>query len=486
MKTGLPSGYNSNGTAFRYAELADTLEAQVQNGTFRAGDRLPSIRQLNSETGLSISTVYQAFIELEKRGVVIAREKSGYYVKPMLDNILPAPQTSAATAVPQKVTINTMAFALMEAMVNPRVLQLGGALIAADLLPGRTLANLTKSMTQTELITGFTTYEHYMGHEPLRRQIAKRSTLFCGKASLEEIVVTNGCMEAVSLCLKAVAATGDTIVVESPTFPWFLQIIEDLGMYALEIPSLSHDGIDLTLLGKAIRRHTVKAAILVPNFNNPMGFQMPDDKKAVLVSMLCGNGIAIIEDDIYGELYFGTKRPTTLKALDPKGMVLYCGSFSKTVSPGLRVGWTMPGRFLDKVRRLKVNQTLAEPTLTQYVLTQFMHSGRYDRHLRTLRTCLKNQVSNTALAVAQHFPAGTKISAPKGGLCLWVQLPASIDSLELFRRAMEKKIAVLPGIICATTDAYRNCIRISCGMPWSRQLDQGLRTLAGIIHELNN
>lgn len=473
-------------TTYRYAELADTLEAHIRNGTFRAGEKLPSIRRLKTDTGLSISTVYQAFIELEKRGMIMAREKSGYYVKPLLENILPAPQSPVSTMIPQKVTIGTLAFALIEAMGNPRILQLGGVLISDELLPGKSLASLIKSTARKELSHALCTYEHYMGFMPLRRKIAQLNSLFCGPIAPADMVITNGCMEAVSLCLQAVAKPGDTIVVESPTFPWLLQIIEDFRMFALEIPSRPTEGIDLALLSQALGRHAVQAAILIPSFNNPMGYCMADDRKAALVTLLRSKQIPLIEDDIYAELYFGGARPRPLKYYDKDGWILYCASFSKTISPGLRLGWTLPGRFLDKVRHLKVNQSIAGPTLTQSVLNRYLQNGSYDRHLRSLRTSLKNQVSNTALAVARHFPKGTKISAPRGGASLWIQLPVPIDSLELFRRALASHIAVLPGIICATTDIYKNCIRISCGMPWSERLDQGLQTLATLIERLGH
>lgn len=473
-----------NGTAFRYAGLADTLEAHIRNGTYRAGEKLPSIRRLRTDTGLSISTVYQAFIELEKRGVVIAREKSGYYVKPLLENILPTPKSPVSTLTPKKVAVSDLSFALVEAMGDPRILQLGGVSMSDELLPGKSLANLFKTMVRKDLSKALCTYEHYMGYPPLRRKIAQLNSLFCGAIAPDEMVITNGCMEAVSLCLQAVAKPGDTIVVESPTFPWLLQIIEDFRMFALEIPSRPQEGIDLDLLCRAIDRHAVHAAILIPNFNNPMGYCMDDDRKAALAGLLRNKRIPLIEDDIYAELYFGTARSRPLKYYDRGGWILYCSSFSKTISPGMRLGWTLPGRFLDRVRHLKINQTIAEPTLTQIVMDRYLHNGLYDRNLRALRTNLKNQVSNTALAVARYFPKGTKISAPRGGACLWIQLPAPVDSLELFRRALASRIAVLPGIICATTDMYKNCIRISCGMPWSERLDKGLQTLANIIEGL--
>ncbi len=471
--------------SFRYMQLADNLENQIRSGTYRPGEKLPSIRHLHYHTGLSISTVYQAYIELEKRGLVDPRQKSGYFVKPLLADILPVPKVPGRQLGPNKITINNLAFALCESMGQPDVLQLGGALIARELLPGREMAGLLKTFPADRMAEIMAVYDHYQGYGPLRRHLAQRSDHLFDHASAEDIVVTNGCMDAVTLCLQAVTRPGDTVLVESPTFPWFLQVIEDLNLYALEIPADPQQGINLKDLRQALERYDVKACLLIPSFNNPLGFLMSDANKQELVGMLSKRNIPIIEDDIYGELHFGPSRPVPFKAFDRKGLVLYCSSFSKTLSPGLRVGWALPGRFLERARRLKLNRDISHTPLTQLVISEFIKNGSFDRHLRRLRTKLKYQVSNTALTIARNFPAGTKISAPQGGLTLWVQMGEKVDSLELFRRALKEKIAVMPGVIFSSGKTYRNCIRISCGLSWSKRLDSGIKILAAIAGELS-
>jgi DNA-binding transcriptional MocR family regulator len=468
---------------FRYMGLADRLEAYIRNGAFRAGEKLPSIRRLHTETGLSISTVYQAFMELEKRGMVEARRKSGYFAKPLIENLLPIPKMPASPVAPRRITLNNLVFTLCEAMSDPQMLQLGGAVMGAELLPGKTLAAIAKSFSARALVESFCGYGHFLGYAPLRRLIAQRCSHFAGRVAADDVMITNGCVEAVSVCLRAVAQPGDTILVESPTFPWFLQAIEDFGMYALEIPGSAQNGIDVDAIAAVIRRHAVKACIFNVNFNNPLGYRMCDERKKVLVELLSAAGIPIIEDDIYGDLYFASSRPAPLKAFDRQGTVLYCASFSKTLSPGIRVGWTLPGRYLEKVRRLKLNHTISQPNLPQMVVAEYLRNGSYDRHLRKLRTCLKNQVGSTALAIARHFPAGTRISAPKGGLILWVELDRETDSLALFTRALAKRIAFMPGIICAGSPVFANCLRISCGSTFTPAVEKGIRILADIIRE---
>lgn len=471
-------------TGFRYAELAAKLESQIIDGTYRAGDKLPSIRNLHAQTGLSISTVYQAFIELEKRGMVEPRQKSGYFVKPLLQQLLPVPKSPIPRIAPQKISINNLAFTLIEAMGNSNVLQLGGALVAKELLPLKEIGSNLKIAPLAFFKENLAAYEHYLGYHDLRRQIAQRLAPLCSSISPDQMVITNGCVEAVTLSLQAITRPGDTVLVESPTFPWFLQLLEDLNLHALEIPTHPQYGIDIYALEKAIKAHAVKACIFIPSFNNPLGFMMPDDKKAILVELLTAKEIPIIEDDIYGDLYFTPSRPSPLKTFDQKGLVLYCASFSKSLSPGLRIGWALPGQFLEQFKRLKLNRTISGPGLTQWAVAQYLKNGNYERHLRQLRTNLKNQVSNTALAVVRYFPEGTKISAPKGGLTLWVQLDEAVDSLKLFRKAIAHNIAVMPGIMCASGKSYNNCVRISCGMPYTETLDQGLKTLADIVQEM--
>jgi DNA-binding transcriptional MocR family regulator len=304
------------------------------------------------------------------------------------------------------------------------------------------------------------------------------------QAITDEMVITSGCIEAVSLCLQAVGSPGDTVVVESPTYPWFLQIIEDQNKFALEIPTDPQTGVDLDQLERAVRKNAVAACLLVPNFHNPLGFEMSEEKKKALVKMMAGKQIPIIEDNIHGELYFGKTRPNTLKSMDRLGLVLHCASFSKTLSPGLRVGWALPGRFTDRVKRLKMNGTIASPTLNQQVVAQFLKTGAFDRHLRRLRTALKNQITNTALAIARYIPEGTRITAPQGGLTLWVELDKRVDGLKVFQEARKQKISIFPGIICSTTGRYGNFIRISCGYPWSAAVEGGIITLAEIIRKM--
>jgi DNA-binding transcriptional MocR family regulator len=470
---------------FRYILLADEIESKITGGDYKAGEKLPSLRKLHQQLGLSISTVYQAYIELEKRGAIESRLKSGFYVKALLHKMLPQPRLTGQKAIRKKVTVNSLAIEVLDSLHDDEILQLGAAVPAVDLMPVKQLSRLIKSIPARKFEDFLINYERPAGTAILRRQIAKRMLTGIKGVKPEDIITTNGCMDAVGLCLRAIAKPGDTILVESPTFHCFLQLIEDLGMFALEVPSDPVVGVNPEALKKALREHDVKSCLFIPNFQNPLGSLIPVQQKKELVDLLNRKNIPIIEDDIYGDLYFEKTRPPSLRSFDRKGMVLYCSSFSKTLSPGLRVGWTIPGRFVDTVKRLKLNTCLATPELNQFAVAEFIKTGSYDRHLRKLRNALKNQMSNTLRAIARYFPKGTKVNVPKGGIVLWVQLNPSVNGMDVYHEALKRKISILPGAICSVSKKYKNYIRLSCGHPWSDRLEKGFRDLGAIIQRLN-
>jgi len=318
---------------------------------------------------------------------------------------------------------------------------------------------------------------HYVlppGNEELRRQIARKSLdLGCNLAAAD-VVVTHGCMEALNLCVRAVARPGDTIALESPTYFGLLQILESMGVKALEIPTHPRVGISLEALEFALDRSRIAAVIAMPNAQNPLGFTMTDDNKKRLVELLDKRGVPLIEDDVYGDLYHGDERPPPAKAFDRSGNVMLCSSFTKTVAPGFRLGWVAPGRWYAKVQMLKFINSVGSPELLQLVVAEFLASGGYDRQLRTLRRVFRDQVSHVSAAVSEHFPSGTRITRPAGGFILWVELPESCDSEELFRQAIRNNISLGPGVLFSATGRYRNCIRMGCAEPWSPRIEQAI------------
>ena len=298
----------------------------------------------------------------------------------------------------------------------------------------------------------------------------------------DDIVVTGGCQEALSLALRAVANPGDIIAIESPTFYGLLQVIDSLGMRALEIPTDPNHGMSLDALALAIEQWPVRACVVVPNFSNPLGYCMPPARKQALVSVLARHDIALIEDDVYGELGFSAPRPEAAKAWDEDGRVLYCSSFSKTLAPGLRVGWIAPGRYRERIEYLKYVLNLASPTLPQLAVAEFLERGGYDRHLRQVRGDYARQIARMIQTVGKTFPEGTRVTQPAGGFVLWVELPSGSDAMRLYRQALAERISIAPGPMFSATQKYGNFIRLNCAQPWDERMERAMVTLGRLAH----
>jgi len=473
-----------NGMEYHYVKLANTLEQQILAGEYLAGEKLPSLRKLQAATGRSISTIYQAYEELEHRGLVEVREKSGFFARPLLNDILPLPRQGTSPVKSHKVAINVLAAMMQRSLTNPALIPFGEAVLGKTLLPGKQMAAAVRLAAGGYHDGSCSGYGAPTGYEKLQREIAKRYLDFPHRDYGSEIIITQGCMNGIELCLRSVARPGDTILLESPTFLCYLQLIEDLNMRALELPADPATGLSLEKLRATLDEHDIRAALLNPNFQNPLGFEMEAANKEALVALFASRGIPIIEDGIYENLYFGEQKPLPLKHFDTQGMVLYCNSFSKDLMPDLRMGWLLAGKYREKVKRLKFNNSLANSQLLQNALATFLKGGSYDRHLRKLRNNLRKQAADMSQSIGRNFPPECRISSPKGGLTLWVELPESVDSLKLFRLAEKENISLMPGTLCSGTGQYDHCIRLCYGHPWDERMEHGLKTLGKLVKSL--
>jgi DNA-binding transcriptional MocR family regulator len=360
---------------------------------------------------------------------------------------------------------------------------LGAACPGPALLPYHRLNRITRAITQKDPLHS-SYYQFPPGSELLRRQIARRSLDFGCSFSAENILVTCGAMEALNLCLRAVAKPGDIIAIESPTYFGVLLAIESFGMRALEIPTHPRTGMNLNVLESSVKKHQVKACIVMTNCHNPLGYILGDERKKELVELLAKHHIPLIEDDLCGDLTFDLQRPKVAKAFDRNGMVLLCSSFSKVLASGFRVGWVEAGRFRDEVERLKFLSTIATPSLPQLVVANFLESGGFDRYLRRLRLAMRGQVEAMSQAIAKYFPSGTRLTRPAGGYLLWVELPKTVNALKLSRQALAANITIIPGGIFSASGHFKSHIRISCGYPWSDEIDRALLTIGKLCEKL--
>ncbi len=460
----------------RYEKLADDVAGLIAGGVLRAGERLPSVRQLAQERRVSISTAVQAFRQLEQRGLVEARPQSGFFVRARAQ-ILVASASPATPEIPVPVALNQRLVGVLEANNQPGIVPLGAALPAPALLPIAALHRRYASVARRfpQLLNGAS---HTDVNDPqLVRQLVRRSLSWGGPLDTHEITVTNSCTEAMYLCLRAVTRPGDTVAVESPAYYVMLQLLESLGLKALEIPCEPATGLSLPALDLATRDGQVAAVLLVANASNPLGSVMPDANKKKLAQLMAARTIPVIEDDIYGDLCYATQRPWPIKAFDKAGNVMLCASYSKCLSPSLRCGFVAAGQYRAAVALQKTLVSGGTNPVTQRVLAETLESGAYDRHLRTLRRQFQGQVEQMIAAVTRDFPAGTRIARPQGGFVLWVELPESIDTARFYQPAIAAGIAFVPGDLFSPSGLYRNCLRLNCGNPWSEAIENAVRRL---------
>ena len=459
-----------------YIQIAETLVQQVARGALRPGDRVPSLRQLSQQQHVSVTTALQAYIWLENRGYLEARPQSGFYVRTPFAKLIPEPQFEANPSKPIALGNNAVLAGIIEAAADPANVPFGAGCISPELFPNRKLNLILREIVRRRPLHS-ASYEFPPGLEGLRHQIARRAFAAGCRVSPRDVVITSGTQEAINLSLRAVARPGDVIAVESPTYFGILQGAAALKMKVFEISTHPRAGMDLDELEHAIQKHSIKACVVMTNCHNPLGYVLPDSHKEALVELTARRNVAVIEDDLYGDLAFDGPRPLTAKSFDRKGLVLLCSSVSKALSPGYRIGWVFAGRFRAEVERLKLITSMAAPSLAQGVVAEFLSSGGYDRYLKRLRASLAGQVETVRQAAFQCFPNGTRISRPAGGHMLWIELPAKIDAMKLWRAALNEHISILPGPIFSAAGRYNNHIRLNAGIVPSAARDHALATL---------
>ena len=469
---------NSN---YLYQQFADRIEKQIKSGVLNVGDKLPSIREVCAETGYSMSTVSKAYYEVESRSLIESRPQSGYYVSNISARIIPEPSSSKPTLSVKNIDREDLIDLVYGGMNAKNITMLSLGFPSNELLP---IAKLNKGMIQAmrQLPNSGTSYEEMQGNSNLRKEIARWSFTWGGSLTEDDIITTPGCISAISHCLMTLTKPGDTIITESPVYFGVLQLAKSLGLYVMELPTNMTTGIELEALKKALSTKKVKACVVISNFSNPSGSIMPIEHKKEVVQLMEFYNIPLIEDDIYGDLYFGSSRPTNCKTYDESGIVLCCSSVSKTLAPGYRVGWVSPGKFKKEILRNKLYHTLSSPTITHEVVGDFLKNGRYENHLRKIRQILNHNCNNYINTVLESFPTGTKVSQPQGGFFLWVELGKSIDTAAFYHLAMKHNISIAPGRIFSFQDQFSNCMRLSFGLPWSNELRESIKTLGRLLH----
>lgn len=461
-----------------YQKIANTIQEQIFSETLKIGDKLPSIRAFQKLHNVSMNTIKQAFLELESKSLIESRPKSGFYVSKTSNRKLLIPSMNKLKLSEQKTTSEDLITKVFDSLSDKGITRFSIGVPDPGLLP---IAKLNKGLAKVvrNLAESGTSYEPVQGSANLRRNLAKWAIVLEGKLTEDDFVTTSGAMNAIFNCLMAVTKRGDTIAIESPVYFGIIQIAQNMGLNIIELPTHPTTGVDLEALKKVI--HKVDVCCFMSNFSNPLGSLMPDENKKELVKMLTHHNIPLIEDDLYGNLFFGTVRPKPCKYYDEAGIVMWIGSVSKTLAPGYRVGWVAPGKFKDKIIRQKMAQTVCMPSLYQEVIADFLEHGRYDHHLRNLRSTLYTNSLHFQRTIEDHFPENTKISQPQGGSFLWLELDKSIDTAVLYDTAIQQKIGFAPGRIFTQHDQYHNCMRLNFGLEWKEKVEFDLKRLGQLV-----
>lgn len=466
-----------------YERLAERLRGQIRRGVLRAGERLPSLRRLGRQQQVSVATAVETYMQLEREGLIEARSRSGYYVRaptaPLPGRIVRMPARA-----PQPVR-NPVLLGVLDVLSRSDLLPLHAATPSLDLLPSAAIAAATlRAMRRSRDIA--LSYAAPQGNADLRLQIARRY-LRCGiEVDADEVVVTAGAMEAISLALRSVTRAGDVVLLETPTYYGLLQAVAALGLRVIEVPNRAGSGIDIASLRGLLAKHPVRAAVLVPNFNNPIGSCSGDEAKREIVAACAAHGVVLIEDDLYGELAYSGERPAPLRRFDADSRVITCGSFSKTLAPGLRIGWALGARWTTELVRAKCFSTVATATLPQLAIADYLSRHDFDRALRRLRKELATNAHRYREAIVRHWPADTGVSEPAGGMALWLELPAQIEGQALFEAALARGIGTLPGPLFSNRGNYRHHLRLSCGLRWDAKVEEALRALGLLAKQMRS
>ncbi|WP_088344758.1 MULTISPECIES: PLP-dependent aminotransferase family protein [Rhodomicrobium] len=470
---------NGADAPYRYEALAEIVSGLLDSGVLRAGMRAPSIRRIAADHSLSISTVLHAYRLLEDRGILEARPKSGFYVVAGGAKSRDTPKPSKPRRAPTDVTVSRGVLSLLDYAARPDIVPLGCAIPSADLLAA---GGLDRFLARAARVKGraYNIYTEPRGDPQLRAEICRRALRSGHALGVDGVAITNGCTEALSLALRAVTKRGDSVAIESPTYFGLLQVLEALELKAVELPTDAGTGLDIGALARLLAAKPVKACLLSSSFNNPLGCSMSDDGKRAVLALLQRHGVPLIEDDIYGDIYFGAERPKPFSALAPGADIIYCSSFSKTLAPGYRIGWIAPQRHMQRVLEAKFAMNICSAALPQAALAEFLASGGYDGHLRRLRRSFAENIDRISRAVDKSFPAETRVTRPAGGFVLWLEMPDGFDSRRLFDLAIARGICFAPGDVFSASKSHAHCLRLSCGHPWDARIEDSIHTLGAL------
>ncbi len=441
---------------YKYEIFTSILEEQIKNGTFHYGDRLPSVREIKEKYALSMSSVQSGYEYLMIKGLVKSNPRSGYVVAYQHNNFL---QSQNQLKISKDSNFNKNIF-LTSARNKPLTVNSFNNAAPGDALIPQKLILRTMQEVIREKGSALLRYYPPNGSLELINLIADRMNKLNCHMNSDEIIITDGALQALFIALHSVTNQGDVVAVESPCVFSVLEVMANLKLKAVEIPIDEQHGFDVEYLKEVCRAEPIKAVIVTPNFHNPTGILMRDEGKEYLVDFAGEFQIPIIENDIYGDVYFSEKRPTCLKSFDKKGFVMTVSSFSKTLSPGIRLGWLNAEKFYAQAEKSKFSLGRTVSPIYQELMIKLLMKNSYDRHLRLFRKRLNQQAMILLNALRTYFPEGSCFHEPEGGYSIWGKLPPEIDMEQFYEYCEKNRILFTPGTTFSVHNDYKNCFRI--------------------------
>jgi DNA-binding transcriptional MocR family regulator len=465
---------------YQYQRLVNYFCREINEGVLPAGARMPSIRSLARSQKLSKTTVITAYSQLEAKGLIESRPKSGFFVSPQKKGVLNIrnPAMSQPIVKPAPVSTSQIIIDLMEKAASFDLLP------KADQPPENVELRQCLSRAQRKETTAEQRYyDEPLGYLALRQQVAIRVHHSQKAVTAEDVVITHGCQHSLLLALMSTTEPGDIVAIESPSFYGAIQLLETLNRKVIELPSSPVTGIDVDAFESAAKKWDIKALIISPNYSTPTGACMPDTHKVELLNHCIEHHVVIIEDDIYSDLHFGLNKPRSIYSFDTAANVMLCSSFSKTLSRDIRLGWILPGRSMQKVKRLKIVTSIATGITLQKGLAMYLEQGSYERYIRKKRSNLEIQSIQWQDAIKEHLLSVQSCSFPKGGLALWAELPKQIDTIKLYEKAQVNGITITPGPLFSSQNKYKNYLRLSFSEALTTKRKEALNCLGQLIKE---
>lgn len=462
--------------------VANTVRKQLESGSIRFGEKMPSVRKLSHEFNVSISTALEVYRYLESIGYISAKERSGYFAA------YTSPDSTSYSnklykAVAGKIRTKDLILEVFLSSNEPDHVSFGVGAPHPGIMPykrvNRKLNQLIKA--NSDIVAKYTLPP---GYKKARQAIAKWVKPFCGVVDAEDVLLTEGCLEAIHLALNIYTKPGDYVAVESPAYFGILQTIGNSHLKAIEIPTCPTGGMEPEALLKATKEYDIKAIILTCHAQNPLGFIMSEKDKLKILEICSKKNIQIIEDDIYGDMVFSSKRELALKAFDKDGIVTYCASFSKTVAPGLRLGWCIPpqNKMPDFVEH-KITLNVASNSIGQHILPEILDPQDMKKIISEQKAYYKKQVEIYTNYLQSSIQAEFEITKPQGSYFLWCKVKG-LDSVNLFHQCLEKKVSISPGPIFSASGAFKDCFRLNCSLPFDTKTEKALKVVCDLINNM--